>query len=84
MTTAPALAAPVWCYRCGTAGAGQLFARLGEPWGFLCAQCWHSVGCPWPAVRPTAQDAHDAELRTRERMLARGGTARHLVRNGRT
>lgn len=74
---------PVWCYRCGSADPDQLFARVGGRWPFVCALCWHQIGCPWPRNLPTMEEVHEAEVHTRERMLARGGTDRHLVRNGR-
>jgi len=50
----------------------------------LCATHWHAAGCPWVAPAVSMEQVHEAELRTREHMTARGGTDRHLVRNGRT
>lgn len=82
--TAAAAAAGVWCYRCGSADPDKLYAHAGAPWGVLCADCWHRVGCPFPRHVATAQESHETEERTRDRMLARGGTDRHLVRSGRT
>jgi hypothetical protein len=52
----------------------------------LCASCWRARGRPWPVEEPPESSAaiaeHEAEVR--RRMLARGGTDRHLVRSGRT
>ncbi len=73
---------PIWCYRCGTARSDQLFARVGGLWPIVCATCWHLLGCPWPRNPPTMADVEEAEQRTRVRMIARGGTDRHLVRSG--
>jgi hypothetical protein len=61
----------------------RLFARVGKR--RLCFVCWVVAGRPWPPPdNATPEELHQVELRTRERMLARGGTDRHLVRNGRT
>ncbi len=71
------------CSRCGDAHEDRLYAltTLGK----LCRRCWRELGCPWPAPSSaTAEEVHQAELRIRDAMLARGGTDRHLVRNGRT
>lgn len=84
MSTQPGAAAGVWCYRCGSADPDKLYARAGAPWGVLCATCWNYVGCPWPRHVATAQEAHETEERTRERMLARGGHDRYAVKVGRT
>lgn len=52
--------------------------------GRLCPTCWFEMGQPGARVVSDVQAIHEAQLRTRERMHARGGTDRHLVRNGRT
>jgi hypothetical protein len=48
----------------------------------LCSACWVKAGRPWPRRPPTIVELHAAESATRERMLKRGGTDRHLVRDG--
>jgi hypothetical protein len=50
----------------------------------LCVTHWKLGGKPW-ATRPSdpLEAARQAQ-KTRERMMARGGTDRHLVRSGRT
>lgn len=48
----------------------------------LCSACWEAAGSPWPRGQATAQEIHEAELAIRERMTARGGTDKHLVRKG--
>jgi hypothetical protein len=50
----------------------------------FCSRHWHEAGHPWPRRVGTVDEVHEAELRTRERMTARGGTDRHLVRAGKT
>jgi hypothetical protein len=82
--TAELLQAPRGCDRClADPRADQLFT---PPIGgrVLCAKCWHEMGEPFPAPGSSAQALHEAELATRARMQARGGTDRHLVRNGRS
>jgi hypothetical protein len=59
-----------------------LFASFGGR--LICGDCWQAKGSPWPRRPATAEEIHAAELRTRERMQARGGTDRHMVRNGKT
>lgn len=66
----------------GAPTEGRLYAVVAGR--RLCAHHWHAAGEPWPRETLTAQQVHEAELRTRERMTARGGTDRHLVRNGKT
>lgn len=73
---------------CTTCGAGQeqgrvFLARLGGG-RLLCLVCWRAAGRPWPMPETDVQRIHEAELATRERMQARGGTDRHLVRKGLT
>lgn len=48
----------------------------------MCARCWHALGCPSPRAVPTAVERTNQEIQIRERMLARGGTDRHLARSG--
>jgi hypothetical protein len=49
----------------------------------LCADCYREAGEP-PAGRMSPAGVHAAELAARDRMLARGGTDRHLVRSGKS
>jgi uncharacterized Zn finger protein (UPF0148 family) len=46
-----------------------------------CARCWYALGEPSPAPAPP-KEWYEQEQATRERMLAHGGTSRHLVRKG--
>ena len=49
--------------------------------GLLCSACWHALG--QPAAKPaTMHEVHAAEVAARDSMTRRGGTDRHLVRNG--
>lgn len=73
---------PVFCGRDGTLDDRRLYAPFRD--GFLCAECWRALGQPFPRAQASPDLVHETELRTRERMQARGGTDRHLVRNGRT
>jgi len=50
----------------------------------LCSDCWHAKGSPWPRRPATIEEIHAAELKTRERMQARGGADRHMVRSGKS
>ena len=68
------------CERCRAARMLLMPTRLG----LVCAACWYELGQPGAATVTDTLAIHEAELRTRERMTARGGTDRHLVRNGRT
>jgi recombinational DNA repair protein (RecF pathway) len=81
-TTSPAVERVVFCHRCGSLDDRRLYAPLRD--GFVCAPCWHALGRPFPRAEAAPALVHAAELQTRERMTARGGTDRHLVRNGRT
>jgi hypothetical protein len=47
-----------------------------------CSDCWKAAGRPFPKRPPGAFELEAQEIRNRDRMLARGGTDRHLVRNG--
>jgi hypothetical protein len=49
-----------------------------------CSTHWKAAGRPWPRAVASMERVHEAELQTRARMTARGGTDRHMVRNGRT
>lgn len=59
-----------------------LFANFGGR--LLCSGCWQAKGSPWPRRPATVEEIHTAELRTRERMQARGGADRHMVRSGKS
>jgi hypothetical protein len=71
------------CQACADFYPNQLLVRVGGRW--LCAHCWHKAREPWGVGETiSAAELQEIENRTRERMTARGGTDRHLVRNGRT
>ena len=72
----------VFCYRCGSCDDRRLYAPLRD--GHVCSDCWRALGQPFPRAEAAPEAVYEAELRTRERMTARGGTDRHLVRNGKT
>jgi hypothetical protein len=70
------------CSFCGDCRDPGLYVRLG-PAQHACSDCWREMGQPGPMrVDPRMIAAH--EVRIRERMLARGGSDRHLVRSGKT
>jgi hypothetical protein len=50
----------------------------------LCVAHWKLRGKPWPTRPSDPLEAARQAQKTRERMMARGGTSRHLVRSGRT
>lgn len=67
--------------RCSRCRADRLLlVRIREE--ELCAACWRRAGMPGPGVTATAAEVFIHETKVRERMTARGGTDRHLVRNG--
>lgn len=68
----------LWLCEGGCGRALQLLTRTKR--GLLCPPCWTDAGSP----EPVGDGAHRQEERTRERMLARGGTDRHLVRTGKS
>lgn len=71
------------CDECPPDTGSRLFVTVSGR--RYCARHWHAAGRPTPREPlATAQQVHEAELRIRDRMNARGGTDRHLVRNGRT
>ena len=69
------------CDCCSDARPDGLYLR-GDDGRLRCAACWRAAGRPWPSRRGSVTELHEAEVRTRERMLARGSTSRHLVRAG--
>ncbi len=81
--SAPVLTVPTGCDACGPDGSRSTLLAVVDG-RHLCLPCWLAAGRPWPTSACSPLEAHEAELRTRERMTARGGTDRHLVRNGRT
>lgn len=81
--SAPALTVPTGCDACGPDGARSTLLAVVDG-RRLCLPCWLAAGRPWPTSACSPLEVHEAELRTRERMSARGGTDRHLVRTGRT
>jgi hypothetical protein len=73
------LVSEVECGGCGR--PVDLYARIdGTP---ACPRCWRRAGSPYPR-RATMDEVHQAEVRTRERMNARGGADRHMVRAGKS
>lgn len=84
MRGAPLLLVPVGgCTKCGDARADGLYALAAGPYRRLCSRCWEATGRPWPGPADVQQQ-HESELKVREAMQKRGGTDRHMVRNGRT
>ena len=69
------------CDICGDARDGGLYLR-GDDGLMRCCDCWRAAGSPWPRRAATVTELHEAEVRTRARMMARGSTDRHLVRKG--
>lgn len=59
-----------------------LLARVGKL--DLCAVCWRKAGAPFPLSDVTPEQVMEAHNAIRKSMTARGGTGRHMVRNGRT
>ena len=78
----PAVERPVYCHRCGSCDPARLYAPLRD--GHVCSSCWHALGRPFPRAEAAPELVYEAEIRTRERMTARGGTDRHLVRSGKS
>lgn len=75
--SASLLLIPEECESCGE--VRKLYARIkGKR---MCARCWAQAGQP---SGDHLAAAHDLEVKTRERMTARGSTDRHMVRSGRT
>lgn len=66
----------------GDSREGELVAEVDGR--RLCLGHWKAEGRPWPRRVAAPGEALDVENKTRERMTARGGTDRHMVRNGRT
>lgn len=50
----------------------------------ICSECWHRAGSPFPRREASVAEIHAAELAIRERMQARGGADRHMVRSGKS
>ena len=69
-----------WLFECeGCRAARRLFAVVRGR--LLCAACWKAAGAPYLRGNDPLQ-AFAQEQETRQRMLARGGTDRHLARAG--
>lgn len=81
--TGELLLAPVGCDGCGPDAARSTLLAVVDG-RRLCLPCWLGAGRPWPTSVASPLEAHEVEVRTRERMTARGGTDRHLVRKGLT
>jgi hypothetical protein len=69
--------------RCSGPCHGNYLLLVLTERGALCPGCWRAAGEP-SALMGTETEVHEQLQRTRERMVARGGTARHLVRKGLT
>lgn len=69
------------CARCGSLDDRKLYANAGKR-GTFCAECWHLLGCPFPQDHAAPIELEAQEMATKQRMLARGGADRHLVRKG--
>lgn len=68
------------CTRCPDARELGLYVRLNADTR-LCAACWKRAGRPSPA--PVSRvELEQVEVETRRRMVARGGTDKHLVFSG--
>lgn len=68
------------CTRCSDARELGLYARMNGD-TVLCAACWKRAGRPSPA--PVSRvELERVEVETRRRMVARGGTNKHLVFSG--
>ena len=70
---------PDFLWRCSACWRGFWLLVKGTT---LCPGCYVEGGSPPLSVN--AADVYRQEQATRERMVARGGTARHLVRKGLT
>jgi hypothetical protein len=57
--------------------AGDLVVEVVD----LCAPCWRRLGEP-TAPLATMEETHEAMLKARAKMLARGGADRYFVRSG--
>ena len=70
------------CTNCGDCRDPGLYLRISER-DWLCSTCWHKQGQPSP-LRTGLSPAQiqEREYATIRRMLARGGTDRHLARSG--
>lgn len=70
----------VW--RCDTCPAVVHFFIPRRDGRISCAECWRKAGAPFPREMASDEEIYQREQATRERMKARGGTARHLVNAG--
>jgi hypothetical protein len=78
---APLLLILTGCHVCGDCRKDVgLYATMSDGTR-VCSECWKDRGSPWPQ-RGTMAEFHEAEVATVARMQKRGGTDRHLVRNG--
>ena len=78
----PAVERVVYCHRCGSLDERRMYAPLRD--GHVCSDCWHTLGQPFPRTEADPELVHEVELRTRERMTARGGPDKYLVRAGKS
>jgi hypothetical protein len=67
---------------CGRSALGSAVVWV-DGWPY-CRPCWVAAGRPWPQREADMLAAQRALEAARARMTARGGTDRHMVRNGRT
>jgi hypothetical protein len=69
------------CDWCPDARPNGLYLR-GDDGSLRCVACWKAAGRPFPIRPPSVAELHEAEVATRERMMARGGSDAHIVRKG--
>lgn len=55
---------------------GRLYGVV-DGYGY-CSDCWKAAGRPFPSRGVSPLELEQQEIRTRDRMLSRGGTDRHL------
>lgn len=48
----------------------------------VCVNCWKKAGRPWPRRAVSAVELATAEVKTREKMMKRGGNERYMARSG--
>lgn len=67
------------CDRCPATPGLLVRTRVGR----ICVTCWLALPEKMRWLPPaTMQETHEAEVRARERMMARGGADAHIVRKG--
>jgi hypothetical protein len=72
----------VGCSKCGNLDKRKLYALVDG--ASYCVDCWVKAGRPWPRLRATVGQVHEAETGARDRMRARGGADRYRVTSGKS